>query len=358
MTLLSIAVAPFKHAWLRLRLSMHQDDVNAMHLGVANSKVAPGWSPERDKQYPLRTWTQDIRLWAMGTDTDVLKQGPVVAMRIGGTARELVRELDVQVLSQGMLLPDDNGNPVQTSGLECLIRALHRRYAPLAQELEIHCLSEILLFRRHPGEDTDGVISRFELARDKALNGAGFDMSWVGFAFLLMSILGIHKSQWPLLLAPTQGSLPNTEAQYQAFIRYVRRQGHLTDKGVDSVKNMNFYTGPEQTIDTFAVMPAISSWDQPVNTWHEQSYAWTEPETQSEISSCNSGDTEPDISDLYGIPYPVAGEQLYLGYRHAKRRWRKFTGGAKRRFGKGKGRRSGKGKFGKSPGGKTGFGKA
>ena len=352
MTLLSYILAPFKHSWLRLHLSMTQDEVNGMHLAMTNSKVPPSWTPERDRQYPLRTWTQDIRLWAMGTDVDVQRQGPVVAMRIGGTARELVRELDVQVLAQGMMLADANGQLVQTTGLECLIRALHRRYAPLSQELEIHCLSEILLFRRHPGEDTDAVISRFELARDKALAGAGFDMSWVGFAFLLMSILGIHKTQWPLLLAPTQGALPNTEAQYQTFINYIRRQGHLTDKGVDSVKNMNFYTGPEQQVESYAAMPyqLASTWEQP-----EQSYAWTEPE-YSEASSGNSGESEPDLSDLHAAPYAVAGEQLYLAYRHAKRRWRKFTGGFKRRTG-GKGRRKGKGRFGKGSGGKSSFGK-
>ena len=41
------------------------------------------------------------------------------------------------------------------------------------------------------------------------------------------------------------------------------------------------------------------------------------------------------------LPENVAGEQLYLAYRHAKRRWRRFTGGFKRlhhrRFRKGKG---------------------
>ena len=197
MALLKLACAPFSNALLRLKCSMMQDEVNAMHLGMANAKVPPAWSPERDKQYPLRTWVQDIRLWSVGTDVEVAKQGPVAAMRIGGTARALIRELDLAILANGMLLPDDQGNPVQFSGLECLIRALNRRYAPLAQELEIHCLSEILLFKKLPGEDTDALISRFELAREKALNGAGFDMSWVGFGFLLMSVLGIHKSQWP-----------------------------------------------------------------------------------------------------------------------------------------------------------------
>ena len=312
--------------------------------------------PRTRQKYPLRTWVQDIRLWSVGTDVEVAKQGPVAAMRIGGTARALIRELDLAILANGMLLPDDQGNPVQFSGLECLIRALNRRYAPLAQELEIHCLSEILLFKKLPGEDTDALISRFELAREKALNGAGFDMSWVGFGFLLMSVLGIHKSQWPILLAPTQGSLPSTDLEYQAFIRYVRRQGHLTDRGVDSVKNMNFFTAHDDTPDSQAIMPAFASWEFSQHAQPAYTASTTEVDEMSEPSSCNSGESDPDISDMYQLPYKVAGEQLYLAYRHHKRRWRKFTGGYKRRHGKGKGKGRRKGKAGKSPGGGKGFG--
>jgi hypothetical protein len=55
------------------------------------------------------------------------------------------------------------------------------------------------------------------------------------------------------------------------------------------------------------------------------------------MSSGKSGGSEPDISDLFHLPYNVAGEQLYLAFRHAKGRWRKFSG-APRRF---KGRRKG-----------------
>jgi len=132
----------------------------------------------------------------------------------------------------------------------------------------------------------------------------------------------------------------------------------LTDKGVDSVKNMNFFSAPEEYPQTPPVMPAFAAWEsaQPIVPYG--TYTWTETDEQSEPSSCNSGESDPDISDLYSVPYKVAGEQLYLAYRHHKRRWRKFTGGFKRRHGrKGKGRRFGKGKFGKSPGGKLGSGK-
>ena len=364
MTLLALAIAPFRNIWLRTKLGMTQDELSHMNLGMSNAKVPPGWTPEKDKVYPLRTWVQDIRLWSIGTDVDALKQGAVAAMRIGGTAKELIRELDVNVLANGMNFADDQGNLIHHTGLECLIRALSRRYAPLAQELEVHCIAEILQFRRNQGEDTDALISRFELTREKALNGAGFDMSWVGFAFLLLCILGIHKSQWPLLLAPTQGSLPSTQAEYTTFCQYVRRQGHLTDKGVDGVKNMTFYTAPgDYGQDTsVTTMPTYVSWNSHQQQQHHhavdhESVFWnSDSHDDDEISSCNSGESNPDISDTLALPYNVAGEQLYLAYRHHKRRWRKFTGGFKRRgkVSKGKGKR--KSKFsGKSPGFNPGF---
>ena len=332
-----------------------------MHLGIANSKVPPGWTPEKDKTYPLRTWVQDIRLWSVATDTDANRQGPVAAQRIGGTAKELIRELDMNVLVHGMAFADANGNPVPHTGLECLIRALSRRYAPLAQEVEVHCIAEILQFKRSPGEDSDAVISRFELCRERALNGAGFDMSWVGFSFLLLCILGIPKNQWALLLAPTQGSLPRDQAQYMAFSQYVRRQGHLTDKGVDGVKNMSFFmTESEETPHEHAYeqTPVYTAWNSSQslmpNHFDTVSAYTANASDNDAISSCNSGESEADISDLFSMPYASAGEKLYLAYRHHKRRWRKFTGGFKRR-GKGKGKRGKTGKFGSGKFGSGGF---
>ena len=195
MTLLAYVIAPFKHAVLKQFCHM-QHEVDHYNLGIVSAKVPPSWSPERDKVYPLRTWVLDLRLWALGTDVEEVKQGPVAAMRIGGTAKEFIRELDNNVLANGMMIQDGQGNMVRATGLECLIRALTRRYGPLQQELEIHVLSEILGFRRHPTEDTDSLISRFEICRDRALQGANFDMSWVGFAFLLLTALSlIHISE-------------------------------------------------------------------------------------------------------------------------------------------------------------------
>ena len=208
--LINTLLLPLRNILLRFTFHM-QHEYDAHNLGIASAKIPPSWAPERDKQYPLRTWMQDTRLWSVGTDVDANKQGPVVALRIGGSTKELIRELDVNVLANGGVFPDANNQPVQLTGLECLIRAMQRRYGPLEQELEIFAISEILHFSRHQGEDTDSVVNRFNLCKGRALNGAGFDMSWVGFSFLLLTILGIHKSHWPVLLSPTQGALPRTQ---------------------------------------------------------------------------------------------------------------------------------------------------
>ena len=347
--LLARAIAPFRNALFRLFFRMDRADIDHMHMGIASAKVPPGWSPERDKTYPLRIWVQDLRLWSVATDVDADKQGPCAALRVGGSAKELVRELDVNVLANGMFLQDANGNLVQTGGLECLIRAISRRYAPLEQELEIHVISEILQFKRSPGEDTDGVVSRFEIVRERAHAGAGFDMSWVGFSFLLLTVLGISKAQWPLLLAPTQSALPRTQAEYNLFINYIRRQGHLYDRGVDVVKNMNFFetTTEQRSIPVYHIGEQSyepQGWQSdPFSFFTEPEYAYTSEHDAA--SSCNSGVSDPDISDMYGLALNSAGEQLYLAYRHHKRRWRKFTG-HRRSFKGGKKGKKGGGKFG------------
>lgn len=365
--LISYLSVPLRNMLQRFVLRM-QHEYDAHNLGIASAKVPPSWSPERDKIYPLRTWVQDTRLWSVGTDVDPNRQGPVVAPRIGGSAKELIRELDVNVLAQGGVFPDANGQPVQMTGLECLIQAMLRRYGPLEQELEIFCIAEMLHFRRLPGEDTDSVVNRFNLTRGRALNGAGFDMSWVGFSFLLLTVLGIHKSHWPVLLSPTQGALPRTQQEFNDFTAYIRRQGHLTDRNVDAVKNLQFFSQESDTSNVFMTNLFSNSWDQPAQSIYQaqtyvsgtntdDSYA---DSADDGLSSCNSGTSVANLTDMQGYTEQAAGEQLYLEYKHAKKRWRSFAGGRKRlhfrrfrKFGSSKGR---KGQRKGSPKGGTGKG--
>ena len=113
-----------------------------------SSKVPPSWSPETDRRHPFRVWLADLTLWVSGAELPEPHQGPAVAMRIGGTARELLREMDPATMKDGSIVVDPQGGQVTLSGVESIVRALKRRYAPLSQELQVQSLNEVFRFHR------------------------------------------------------------------------------------------------------------------------------------------------------------------------------------------------------------------
>ena len=329
-----------------------QLEINDLNLQTVTNRVPPSWCPEKDKQYPLRVFLQDLRLWQVGTDMDVARQGPSVAQRLAGSAKELARELDATALSVGVNRLDNNGNLMHVPGMQLLIDALNRRYGALAQELEVFSINEFFTFRRMSGETFDALLTRFELMRGRALANANFDMTVCGIAWYLLTITGYPRSQWTLLLAPTLGALPNTQPQYDAMIAYIRRQSHMTEKGAstDIMKNMPaFFTDTPVQQPSYSV--AADGWaDSPQPDWSmpqpSQAAYWSaDGNIDSDIlSSGNSNDDEVvDLTDMRGLDANDAGCNLYLAYRHSKRRWRRFSGKGSRK-GKGKGSKGGKGK--------------
>ena len=334
-----------------------QMDIDHLNLQTASGKIPPSWAPERDRQYPLRLYVADLRLWAASTDVPIDKLGPAAALRLAGGAKSFARELDLQILSQGQLEPDGMGQPVLVPGLQCLIRALERRYAPLEQEMQVFVLSEMLGFRRQGSETIDDALVRFESARNKALQVAAFDMSEIGLAWLALNGLGISKDRWPLLLAPTQGNLPSTDRELRDMFQYLRRQAHLTERGnQDPAKSMQpayfqLDSDNDRPFTYFGQETAQDPWSS--HMWHSaeqetwglsydhdpNSVFWTSTDDE-DASSCNSNDDEEVLyTEFEGQDMNTVGEQLYLLYRHHKRRWRKFGGHRKgRRKGKGKGK--------------------
>lgn len=134
-----------------------QADLQDLHLHAASGKVPPQWGPDTDQTYPLRTYIRDLRLWSYAADVDQVRLAPLACLRLTGQAKELVRELDPQVLAQGRQL--QNGN--FQSGLEFLIATLEARYGVLQQELQIFVLRELLQFHRRGSESIDEALSRF-----------------------------------------------------------------------------------------------------------------------------------------------------------------------------------------------------
>ena len=65
-------------------------------FGHSTSKLPPYWEPKLEQNgYPFRIWLQDVNLWSGGTELPEELRAPAVAQRLGGTARDLVRQVPV-----------------------------------------------------------------------------------------------------------------------------------------------------------------------------------------------------------------------------------------------------------------------
>ena len=65
-------------------------------------KIPPAWDPANEELYPFRTWLQDVTMWAAATELFPQQIGPSIALRVAGPARELLRDIPVQQLQQGI----------------------------------------------------------------------------------------------------------------------------------------------------------------------------------------------------------------------------------------------------------------
>ena len=154
-------------------------------------------------------------------------------MRITGAARLIVREMPIDMLVQGRVVDDGQGNMIQLSGLGMLLRTLERRYGATTEETQVHSISELMQFARQSGESTDEVIARFDVLVHRADTVGGVQFGAQLKAWLLLTHLRIPRSAWMVLLAPTKGLLPQNIQEYTDFQQYVRRNGPIRITEID-----------------------------------------------------------------------------------------------------------------------------
>ena len=346
------------------------------NLALANGKVPPTWCVENDSTYPLRHYCEDLRLWTCATDLIDERRAPAAVLRLTGSARVILREMPTDLLQFGQQYNDAQGNVLQRSGIEVLIRTLEARYGALDQETQVFSVSELMMFSRHPNETTDALIARFDTVHFRAQNAAGIGFPPVIRAWVMLTHLGIPRTAWSTLLAPTQGLLPVDEQQYVSMIQYIRRNGHLHEsKRGDQARTIAqpFWTNEwesnvaaDVTQHSYVQLPPASSF-APQSSWQPFSSsvfpaAIAPDDDGMSWHSHSTGNSEPDEEiDWDGIPEVTnanvddMSEHLYLGYRNSKRRFRTF--GVKRHRFKVKGRKGG-GKASKGFKGKSKHGKS
>ena len=208
------------------RSNVHQSDAGPPFIGTATLKVPPSWCVERNHVYSLRSWISDLILWASASDLDPVRHGPVAALQVQGTAKELIRELTPQQLQHG---DTDPATGQQLTGLMLLVTVLARRYAPLEAENTTKSIAEFLAFRRQPGETIDALLVRFDILRNRAHARAGFATNLTGLTWLLLQSLGLNAEAWDRLLPPLGGQMPQNEADFGGLLERIRRLFHLKE---------------------------------------------------------------------------------------------------------------------------------
>ena len=127
---------PFVRMWNGLQRNMHRQDRNVAHgahdAGVT-SRIPPAWAPEVERSYSFLQYVQDIEIWATATDIEAHRVAATVALRLQGSAKIVVREMDPQVLANGAMIPNPQAAlpgqapMLQITGLQFLLRQLRRR---------------------------------------------------------------------------------------------------------------------------------------------------------------------------------------------------------------------------------------
>eukprot|EP00435_Cladocopium_sp_Y103_P048882 s594_g14.t1 len=214
---------PAQHGF---RTHVHQSDAGPPFVGTATLKCPPSWCVERNHIYTLRAWISDLVLWASATELDAARHGPIAALQVQGSAKELIRELTPQQLQHGDVDPVTGQ---QLTGLMLLVTVLARRYAPLEAENTTKSIAEFLAFRRQPGETIDSLLVRFDILRNRAQNRAGFAVNLTGLTWLLLQSLGLSAESWDRLLAPLGGQMPQTDFEFGALMERIRRLFHLKE---------------------------------------------------------------------------------------------------------------------------------
>ena len=211
-------------------------------------RAPPAWSPERESTYPFRYWTQDLLAWSVvNDDMSPGQQASSIILSLSGAARELVRNLTLQEMTEGGV--DADGNRVDP--VSYILNLLASHFAPLGEEARLAALCELMRFNRRPGEPIDALLSRFLTTRHRAASGgAGMTMSWEVCSLTLLQACGVSQQQMVNILQPFQGRIPVTEAEFNAMQLSLRRMGHVLENHPNNIASRlrgsaarNFFTG-------------------------------------------------------------------------------------------------------------------
>ena len=100
-----------------------------------NMRNPPSWGPEVQHAYSFRHWLLDLMAWSVFTDIQEARKGPAVELVLSGTARDLIREIPIDVKTIGRVFDFGDGvGAIHRPGLDYIIYVLTLHFAHLDEE--------------------------------------------------------------------------------------------------------------------------------------------------------------------------------------------------------------------------------
>ena len=153
-------------------------------------------------------------LWTIAnSDIEPHRQAALLLTQLRGGARDLTRDLPINIIMNGAPL-----NGIQVDPVTYIMNVLAERYAQLGEELRLKAIKEFMDFDRKNHESIDDLLTRFEIVRNRATEVGNFDMSYEGISYMLLRSCRVSDQQFLMLTQPTNGRLPNDEAGYRTCL--------------------------------------------------------------------------------------------------------------------------------------------
>ena len=100
-------------------------------------------------------------VWSVCIDLPEIRKGPALELVLSGIARDLIREIPLDVKANGRLFDAGNGRgQIHWNGLDFIILVLNQHFAHLGEEESTRVLLELYNFRRRSGESMDAYLAR------------------------------------------------------------------------------------------------------------------------------------------------------------------------------------------------------
>ncbi|CAK0865187.1 unnamed protein product [Prorocentrum cordatum] len=221
-------------------------------LDSFTKSVPPGWRAGMPK-YPIRRYTQLLRLWWRQTDVGESACGPAMAGRLRGAAFQIANSIRANRLdlSTGLMremIGDEllaqpsheawqnaagESFPAEPAGATVLLNALQKEFGMQEQEMNIQSLDAFFMHHRGSLSLSD-YLTMWRMTYDEANQNSGLEINDVGRSYLLLRTSGLSDRLKDDIKLKLDGNL----SRFEDLMNLLQRMAHAETHTGSSIPEM------------------------------------------------------------------------------------------------------------------------